>query len=118
MRNSNFTQNDGVTLREYFEARMADLKLQIEHARRGMEKRLDAMNEFRGALKDQTDKMLPREEYYIQHENIIREVKALNTFKDEMKGAASREEVNRATAFGVLGIAIGVIGIILGYFGK
>jgi hypothetical protein len=114
----NFTQTDGVTLREYFEALLADLKTQIEHSRVGMEKRLDGMNEFRGALKDQTDKMMPREEYYIQHENLIREIKALNTFKDEMKGAATREDVNRATAFAVFGIVIGIVGIILGFFGK
>lgn len=112
-----FSQDDGITLREYFEALLADLKTQIEYSRIGMEKRLDGMNEFRGALKDQTDKMMPREEYYIQHENLIREIKTLNTFKDEMKGAASRADVNRSTAFGVMGIVIGIIGIILGFFG-
>jgi hypothetical protein len=54
----------------------------------------------------------------VKFEAVNRDIKALNTFKDEMKGAATQADVNRATLFGLAGIAIGVIGIVMGLLGK
>ena len=45
-----------IPLKEYLDARLYDLDARIEQARVAMEKRLDGMNEFRDALRDQSQK--------------------------------------------------------------
>jgi hypothetical protein len=53
---------------EKFDAR--DRALTVAMA--AMERRLDGMNEFRDALRDQASRFLPREEYMAAHEGIVR----------------------------------------------
>jgi len=45
-----------VPLKEYVDGKLHDLDARIEQARIGMEKRLDGMNEFREALREQSQK--------------------------------------------------------------
>lgn len=49
----------------------------LEVAREGMEKRLDAMNEFREALKDQTMRAVGRSEYELAHNVLAEKIRTL-----------------------------------------
>jgi hypothetical protein len=59
-KNNGFTYKDGITLKEYFDEkfRAADKALMLYNET--MDKRLEGMNEFREALKDQTAKFITR----------------------------------------------------------
>lgn len=56
-----------VSLKEYFESQINSIKEATTLARESMEKRLDGMNEFRDALKDQTSLFINRKEYEDKH---------------------------------------------------
>ena len=61
---------EGVTLKEYFDAQIENVKQATELARESMEKRLDGMNEFRDTLKDQAGKFITRQEYEDKHKSL------------------------------------------------
>ena len=54
-------QNNGVTLREYFETRMQAIEKAVEVAYTSMDARLEGMNQFRDALRDQAAKFITRD---------------------------------------------------------
>ena len=85
----------------------------LVEAKEAVDKRLDAMNEFRGAIEDQRSSFLTRTEYNLMHDKIIDDVRALNKFKDEQSGKASQSSVNLAMFLGVGGLIIAVAGIII-----
>ena len=76
-----------VSLREYIEARLNMIELNTAQAAASLDKRLDAMNEIRESLRDQSAKFLPRAEYHIQHEALATSLKTmeLNRAKDDGK---------------------------------
>jgi hypothetical protein len=57
------TMGNEVTLKEYFDSQIKNIEKSIETAYRSMEKRLDGMNEFREALKDQSRQFVSRQEF-------------------------------------------------------
>ena len=103
-----------ITIKEYVERIVDDLEKRIEQARVTMEKRLDSMNEFRDALKDQSAKSPTREEMSSELDSIRKDVKSLISFKDSLEGKASQEDVNKANRNAFIGIAIGFIGLLMG----
>jgi 2-phospho-L-lactate transferase/gluconeogenesis factor (CofD/UPF0052 family) len=95
-----------------------------EEAKRIMEKRLKGMNEFRGALKDQTSLMLSREEYGIQHQRLVDimelhnkkledDVRMLRESKATLEGKASQESVEKLRAHTTVMTIIAVISILV-----
>lgn len=68
-----------VPLREYVDGKLHDLELRIEQARIGMEKRLDAMNEFRDALRDQSQKSPTRIEVDSRFDALDKVIRILET---------------------------------------
>jgi len=69
-KNNGFSYKDGVSLKEYFEAKFDSLKLSTDLVRQALEKRLEGMNEFREALKDQTNKFITRVEFQLVCEKV------------------------------------------------
>jgi hypothetical protein len=78
-----------------------------------LEKRLEGMNEFRNALKDQNSTMLPRLEYVSEHKALATRIEALELSRAELQGKANQSSVNIATLFSVVGIAISVGSLVL-----
>jgi len=136
--NNDFTHRDGVSLRQYIETlidaqcRKCELcresindrfestvklnELMAKHideatnlARIGMERRLEGMNEFRDALKDQTARMATR----LELEAFGKDVRELREFAVEVKAKASQKSVYIAWAFSFISIIIAVISLIL-----
>ena len=100
-------------LRDYVDARFRALENAIElraetHERaldiahRGLEKRLEGMNEFRAQLRDQTATLLPRAEYELMHEKLCAEVRELRDFRIVVESKASQKAVTFATGLAVL----------------
>ena len=102
-----------------------------------LDRRLEAMNEFRSAMSDQALTFIRRDEFVLHTENQRREldaftkfkeervsvptdieglkkdVKALNTFRDNMDGKASQNSVVVALIFSILAAAFGGISLVL-----
>ena len=95
------------------ESQMYALDRATDLAKLGIDQRLAAMNEFRAALNDAQNRMMPRAEYAIQHERLVDDVKRLNTFKDQLVGKANQSSVNLALAGMVIGWIFAIIGILL-----
>lgn len=54
--------SESVSLKEYLNSRIDDVKESVKTAYAAMEKRLEGMNEFRSQLKDQAGRFVTREE--------------------------------------------------------
>jgi hypothetical protein len=57
--------------KERVDLALAASKEAVSKAEIATEKRFDAVNEFRGALSDQTNRLMPRAEYEVQHRALI-----------------------------------------------
>jgi len=71
------------------ELKIDDIKRNNEVNNMMLDKRLDSMNEFREALKDQTSKYLTKDEYILMHERVINDIKSL---QEQSTKSLSREE--------------------------
>jgi hypothetical protein len=98
-----------VTLKEYFESKLIALEKGVTMAANSLEKRLDSMNEFRGALKDLSGKMLTRDEFTILHQRIEDDVRMLRESRAAMEGKADQSQVNKAMIISIISIIISVI---------
>jgi hypothetical protein len=76
---------DDELLKEYLEAQIAGLarllderhkatELALSKAEAAVDKRLEGMNEFRRQLSDQAHTFLPRQEYQLRHEALIKRI--------------------------------------------
>jgi len=132
-----------VTLREYLERRINDalelivtriesLEKAVSVAKAEMDRRLDAMNEFRAALKDQAVSLATRLEHnalvkdvqalkeqlinYVTHAELSSmqaDIRDLRESRAKLEGKASQQSVTVATVFGLAGIVLSFIGIVL-----
>lgn len=113
------------------ESRALDLSSKVN------DKRLDGMNEWRGTVQDILESVIRRDEFILHTENQRREldafnkfkeervgvptdilnlqkdVKALNTFRDNMDGKASQSSVMIALTFSLLAALFGGVSLIL-----
>jgi len=106
----------GVSWRTYVDALVAALQSEInrrvesiqretETARLSMEKRLDGMNEFRTALKDQAHDFITRKEYDVS----CKDIADLKKSRDIATGKASQNSVLIAYLLAAIAIAISFI---------
>ena len=135
-----------VSLREYIEARLRELKRTIDLkyqttekatllATYALEKRLESMNEFREAMKDQAQKFLTKNEFDIRHRRMEedikmleetrvtkseadvchtsfeKDIKELTKAKDISEGKASSKSVIIAYIIAIVSLIIGILGI-------
>ena len=107
------TIGEVVSLKEYFESRLAEQEKAREIAFQALDRRLESMNEFRKTISDQTNCQTTRRE----HETLQERVKQLELKGAEFQGKASQSSVNFATLVSVLGILIGIMAMI-GHFIK
>ena len=88
---------------------LAALDAMRSETARVMDKRLDAMNEFRGALRDQADQMMPRTEYTLKHEQLDAKIDALEKFRDQLEGKASQASVYWSYAIAAISIILTLV---------
>lgn len=81
--------NEDVKLKEYIESKLVDIDKRTEQARVSMEKRLDAMNEFRDALRDQSVNSPTRSEVNSKFDAIENILDELKTYKAITESKAS-----------------------------
>ena len=122
--------NDRVTasteLRDELEKRVVestDLKIQslkeaTELARTTLNIRLDAMNEFRGTLKDQSSLMFTRSEHELYKDKVDTWMREFAEWKAKQEGKADQSAVNTALLLAIIGTSIGIISLLLGLFGR
>ena len=72
--NNEFNHRDGVTLRDYFDARLKDNEKALDIASKELQIRLEGMNEFRSSMKDQAAHFLTREEFDAKSEVIVAKI--------------------------------------------
>ena len=112
------TDAEVITLKEFIEkqnalqaqvisTRLDAIEKATELAREQMEKRLEGMNEFREALKDQNSLFVTKE----MHNKIEADIQELRTFKDEQSGKASQAQVYIAWLIAILGLVLGAVAI-------
>ena len=99
------------------ETRLNALDRATEVAKDAINDRLRSMNEFRDALNDAQNRMMPRNEYDIQHARLVEDIKQLNKYRDQMDGKANQSSVNLALVGMVVGWIFAIIGILLHFVG-
>jgi len=121
---SELNSKEYISLRDYFDTRINNLQqntdLKISNVEKAitiasglMEKRLESMNEFREQLKDQATHFLSRDEFQIQHDRVIEDIKMLRESRAELQGKASMNAVYMSYVIAVIGFLTGIIGIVI-----
>lgn len=82
-----------------------DINKNTAAANASLDKRLETMNEFREALKDQTAKYITREEYNLMNEKVVEDIKHLSESKAHAEGKASMTSVY--ISYAIAAIALG-----------
>lgn len=98
-------RQEHISLRDYFEVRIAALEKAVQVAKVEMDRRLDGMNEFREQLNTQANKFLTRTEY----ELLRLDVQSLKEVQAELRGKASRNSVTIAYALSAASIMVSII---------
>lgn len=98
-----------VSLRDHFESRIVAVERATSIASVAMEKRLEGMNEFRDALKDQASKFVTRIELEACITKLQSDIRELMKYKDIAEGKASQLSVTISLVLAIIGIAISII---------
>lgn len=110
------TSREGISLREYIDDKVNALSTRqddqrrftdraVEKAEAALGKRLDGMNEFRDALRDQAARMVTRTEF--------------DALKDRLADVDKRASLTAATVGTIVGVISSVIvGVVLRWVGK
>lgn len=96
-------------LERYVDEKFNAQALAVEMARNTMDKRLDGMNEFREALRDQASKMMTRSEYAVNHEKFRDELSSLTKAKERMEGKASQTSFYVTAGIAIFSLLLGAI---------
>ena len=107
-----------ISLLDHLESRIKSVEKTIEQSNRVLEKRLDSMNEFREALKEQSNRSPTRAEMETKFELIERDIKVLNTFMNTQQGKADVKDVNGARLIAYISLALGAVTLILRILGQ
>ncbi len=107
------TEREVVTMRDYIDTKIEALEKATTLAKETMERRLEGMNEFRDALKDQNTTFITRAEY----ENLCKEVQELRESRAELSGKADQKSVNTTFIIAILGVVTAFVGILLRLLG-
>lgn len=126
-----YVDRHDVSLKEYFDMRLEQMdkaldarfiaqEKAIDTASEASERRLNAMNEFRASLEDQSKTYATLAEFVafkamikLELDQIRSSVDSLNLTRAELAGKASQSQVTIATIISVAGLLLSVIGIIL-----
>ena len=105
----NFTAADGVSLKEHIECRLIAIEKASELERETMNIRLESMNEFRDAMKDQAGTYITRTEYEIYHNQLERTIAEMKDFISDHKGRASQSSVIFIGFISLIGLLLSLV---------
>ena len=100
-------------LREFLEQQLDTIDKSTRDKAAAMDKRLEGMNELRGAMKDQVALFAERKEVIAIKENLEKDIRVLRESKAELRGKAEQGSVIVAIIIAVVGIIISVIGFVV-----
>ena len=106
------TNAEVISIKEYFEMRLAELEKARAEAQKALDHRLDGMNEIRDSLRDQRVTFMTRDEYNAKHEQIVQQIRTLELSKAQVDAKASMTSVYISYFFSALAVAIGIAAII------
>ena len=104
------------SIKAYNDSKLDELNIRIEQARLSMEKRLDSMNEFREALREQSAKSPTRAEVAVKFESIDKSLDELNTYKAIAESKAATWLVWVGLFFTGASFFFSIIGLILSLY--
>ena len=115
------------SLRELIEANFKAIEVATNKALNANDKRLDVMNEFRQALKDQTGTFITRKDFDTQHERVREDIQRLEISRAEMDAKADQSKVdtrfqgnqktmNRLMLFNIISIGIALLAIAVSFY--
>ena len=102
---------DGVSLKAYMDTRFDALEKTFEVYMEAMDKRLESMNEIRGAMRDVQFKSVARAECIIKHEKVDENISSLRESRSKGEGMASQKSVNVAYLLTSVAMLISVAAI-------
>ena len=108
-----FTYKDGVTLKEYIESRLDATEKATELAAKLLDTRLESMNEFRAAMRDQINQFVMRSECGIRKQSVDNDIRILREYKAALEGKASHLYVSITLIIALLSLFVGVIGLLI-----
>jgi len=85
----------------------------VEVAKQGLDRRLEAMNEFRGALKEQSQHFVTQGE----HDFVLADIRELRESRAKLEGMATQKSVYIAYAISIGSLMLSVIEIVIGWRG-
>lgn len=110
--NSKLADKLYVSLRDHFDSRIVAIEKYTATAAGVLEKRLESMNEFREALKNQATQFVTRAELNAIRERFDLDIRILREYKAAMDGKASQLSVIISALIAVVSLAISILGII------
>jgi hypothetical protein len=121
--------NETISLREYFDKRFDDLKAFMEVKFENIEKstllaqdalnaRLESMNEFRSAMKDQAGQFITRTECHLSKDKIIGDIQTLRESDATTKGGATQRDVTIARFIAIGAILLSSATLLSNFFFK
>ena len=109
------SDGEKVSIKDYFEMRIAALEKQTVTTAEQLERRLEGMNEFRGQLKDQAAGFFPRSEHEIYMKAVDKDIRELRESRAELAGKASQKAVTVSTIIAVISTIIAIISLMHGF---
>jgi hypothetical protein len=107
-----YKTNTIVSLRDYVDTRLLSLEKATESARVAMERRLDGMNEFRDALRDQASLMITRREMMSELDPIKRELQDSRDFRVTLQAKASQQSVYITLLIALASLVINIVKLV------
>jgi len=104
--------NNRISLKEFILNKLADNEKQSKILAAMMEKRLDGMNEFRNALKDQSVNAVSRAEFQVQIEKITGDIGTLREVAAEARGKASQTSLIATLLIALLGLFVSILTLV------
>lgn len=99
-------QPDGVSWRDWVDARFDAQQMALDLAKKEMDRRLEAMNEFRAQLEKQANTFLTTERYESCHGRLVDQI----TFLEKAQVAAeARGKVYATIVAAVISLLVGVV---------
>jgi hypothetical protein len=89
--------------------KIININKSIDLASVQLNERLNGMNEFREALKDQSQKYLTKDEFNIQHLRVQDDIRILRESKAQLEGKASQTSVLISYAIALISLIIAII---------
>jgi hypothetical protein len=105
--------DEGISLRDHFEALRRDDQKAIERAVDALETRLAGMNEFRQALTDQGASMMPRQEADARLNSLSAQLGELRARLDRGEGKGSGLAAGWGYLVGGLGLVAAVVSLVM-----